>query len=71
MMKRIGDTVMAREGNYKPISVQHEGKFPNHETVLFSLNDPDLVIHHASNRCRTEHPHHITECKEFESEENP
>lgn len=53
--------------DYKPISVQHEGKFPNHETVLFSLKDPDWVIHRASNRCRTEHPHNITECKEFES----
>jgi hypothetical protein len=54
---------------YKPISCQHEGSFPGLETVLFSFIDPYTLIHHKTERCAIEYPHHINECKEFSKPE--
>lgn len=46
---------------------QHEPAYPDHETVLFSLRDPDMVSHLKTARCLIEYPHLILQCGEYRS----
>lgn len=50
----------------KQSNCQIEPSFPNHETVLMSFKDPNLVIHLPSKRCNIIYPHNISICGEFE-----
>lgn len=45
----------------------YEPPFKGLHTVMFSMLDPDLVMHKSSKRCATECPHDIKECGEFQT----
>lgn len=49
-----------------PTNCQNEPAYPDHDTVVFCLSAPDMTAHLRSAHCKTEHPHLITECREFQ-----
>lgn len=49
----------------KQTNCQQEPPYPGTFTVVFCLEDPDMVCHFP-NVCRIECPHLISECVEFE-----
>jgi hypothetical protein len=49
-----------------PRSCLHEPPYPDHETVLVALLDPELCVHAPSQRCQLVHPHPIARCWEFD-----
>ena len=53
-----------------PRDLQAETGYPGLFCVLFSIRFPDWTAHMAGERCPIEHPHLISECKEFD-EPNP
>jgi len=44
---------------------QREPDYKYHQTVLFSIAYPDMVVHQKSNYCDKEYPHTIDDCGEF------
>jgi hypothetical protein len=44
---------------------RYEPPYPQHETVVFAMGDPNRVVHKDSWRCYTAWPHLISECGEF------
>ena len=44
----------------------YEPRFKGLHTVMFSLVNPDFVMHRPSKRCELEYPHEMKECGEFD-----
>ena len=42
-----------------------EPAYPDHETVVWSLGNPELVVHRPA-ICGIQSPHRIDECAEFQ-----
>lgn len=41
---------------------QIEPSYPDHETVIASIRDPELTCHLPQERCTIQEPHRIAEC---------
>lgn len=49
----------------RPTSGGHEPAYPLHGTVVFSIRYPNMTCHEPTRRCKTEEPHQIANCGEF------
>lgn len=51
----------------KQTNCRNEPAYPDHETVVMSMKNPNLTAHLPSKRCDVQCPHPIIYCGEFES----
>lgn len=46
----------------KQTNCQQEPPYPEHDTIVFSIRNPDLTVHGKSDKCPYEAPHRLEEC---------